>query len=673
MTWAALVGTILITSVFCYMPIRKILRENNSKIISLENENTLGDVDTAPGSLLENMTQESNVAVQDTKNSAPLKDTVTFSVEKEGQQLSTLLWRNQQEIYYVFLPGFAMADTRIRVGEIAGNGYFTVGSKRFSQGDVIEDISYEKAYEFSLYDGDDSLVMSGPLIFLCSSSLPMVSLTTESGSMEWIEEKKGNEERGQVTVLSEQGILLYQGNIDSISGRGHSTWGPLKKPFQFQLEQKADLFGFGAARGYNLLADAYDETKLRNQIVMGLASELGMAYVPQGQTVDLYCNGVYYGVYYLCEKVEIGESRVNIADMEKYSSVVYGKQETPGIETFSSIDGSRKWTDVQVEEADITGGYLFERELMERYETEISGFITVQGDAYVLQNPQYATEKQVNYIANLMQEFQDALEEKDGVNRETGKHYSDYIDVPSFVQKYLVEEISKNYDGGTTSSYFYKPSDKESNKIFAGPVWDYDLTFGNCNMDQMITDPMGITCLNDHVFGTEVFAHLYEKEEFYQQVVSLYEQKALPYLNELVSWRIDVLSARMRQAIRLDSIRWEELQNRFQYYEEYENDIRYLKYFIKARKDFLSQVWLEGEEYHSVTFMVDGECWKRIYVREGEMAGAAPLPARYNSLFMGWLMETRDMPYDEYKPVYEDVVFYATWQQLPEEDVIITS
>lgn len=680
MTWAALAGTILVTAVFCYMPIHKIIRENNSKIISLKQEDTLGDAAEEPEKLLENMTHVSNDAVQDTQSKMQTEPVMTqelpavvFSVETKGQKLPILLWKNEQGIYYVFLPGFAAAEARIRVGEIGDNGYFTVGSKRFSQGDVIADISYEEAYEFAVYDTNDSLVASGPLIFLCSSSLPVVSLTTESGSMEWIEEVKGNEERGTVTVLDEQGMMLYEGDADSIRGRGNTTWAPLKKPYQFKLSQKADLFGFGAAHDYNLLADAYDETKLRNQIMLGLATELGMAYVPQGQTVDLYCNGVYYGVYYLCEKVEIGESRVNIKDMEEYFSVVYGRQETAGIKEISAGDGSRKWTDAQVEETDLTGGYLFERDLGERYGQEISGFITTQGDPYVLQSPKYATENQINYIADLMQEFQDAVEETDGVNRNTGKYYSDYIDVESFAQKYLIEEIAKNYDGGVTSSYFYKPSDEESDKIFAGPVWDYDLSLGNCNMDRLVTDPMGVTRLNDHVMGTELFAQLYEKEEFYGQVVSLYEQRALPYLNELVSWRIDVLAAKTRQAVKLDGIRWEELQNRYQYYEEYENDIRYLKYFIKARRDFLNQVWLEGAEYHSITFMVDGETWKRYYVKDGDTAGPAPYPTRYNSLFMTWLSESHDAPYDEHKPVYEDIVFYATWQQLPETEVIITS
>lgn len=69
-----------------------------------------------------------------------------------------------------------------------------------------------------------------------------------------------------------------------------------------------------------------------------------------------------------------------------------------------------------------------------------------------------------------MQEFQDAVEEEDGVHPVTGRHYSECIDITSFVQKYLVEEISKNYDGGVTSSFFYKPQGNVSSKIFAGPV-----------------------------------------------------------------------------------------------------------------------------------------------------------------------------------------------------------
>ena len=308
------------------------------------------------------------------------------------------------------------------------------------------------------------------------------------------------------------------------------------------------------------MADGYDETKLRNKIALGLATELGMPYTPEGRSVDLYCNGEYYGIYLLCEKIEVGKGRVDITDMEANSSLVYTEAEKENLETVVSSDGSRKWTAQEVEEADLSGGYLFERELPDRYSKEVSGFVTTQGDAYALQSPKYATENQVNYIADLMQEFQDA-----------------------------VEEI------------------------------------------------------------------------------------VLPFLDRLLEREIDALSEEVRQSVKLDSIRWAELENRYQYYEEYDNDIRYLKYFIEKRRDFLNEVWIQGEVYHSVTFEIDGEAWKKVYVKDGETPGQEPIPSRYGSLFMGWLSEEHDVPFDEYKPIYEDITFYAIWQELPCEEVVITS
>lgn len=671
--WAAAAVTVLITAVFCYMPVREVIRETNRKTVSLEQEGQTGETEKGTTD------REEDVASAPEKGADREKEPqagemlpLGFSVERPEGRFETFLWQSSRGIYYVFLPGFA-EDKEIRVQSVPGKSYVTLAGSRLEERDGVRDISYGEPYGFAVYDKDDSLTLEGELVFLCSSDLPVVSLTTESESMEWIEEAKGNEEAGEVAVLEEDGRMLYQGKADSISGRGNSTFGLSKKPFQFKLEEKADLFGFGMAQGYNLLADGYDETKLRNRIALGLAEELGMAVVPQGKTVDLYCNGIYYGVYYLCEKVEVAENRVEIADLEEHSASVYGKSEKAQITAFQNEDGSRRWTDVQIEEEDVTGGYLFERELTDRYEEEVSGFATSQGDCYVLKSPKYATLDQVNYIAGLMQEFQDAVAREDGVNRNTGRHYSEYIDVDSFVQKYLVEEISKNYDGGVTSSYFYKPSDEESTRIYAGPVWDYDVAFGNCNLDEIASDPKGITRLNDHVLGTEIFARLYEKEEFYRKVVSLYESRALPYLERLLSGEIDRMAKEVAEAVRLDRIRWEALENRYRYYEEYENEIRYLKYFIEERKNFLNRVWLEGLEYHRVTFVVDGEPWKQIYVEDGETAGRAPVPVRYNSLFMEWLSESHDVPYDEYKPVYEDMVFYAAWQQLPEADVVLTS
>lgn len=672
MSILAIAGTVLVTAVFCYMPVREVLKEKNRKVISLEEENTLGETGEQTEALQEAMEEkptpeeEGNSEEgegQEESRDEKLLSHVVFGVGSSEEKMEIKLWQSGEGLCYLFLPGFAKEE-RIVVEE-AGEGGFAIGSRHFGEGDAIEGVKWEEAYEFVLYDKENNPLLQAPLFFVCSSEIPAVMLATESGSMEWIESEKGNEEAGEITVYDGTGVLLYDGEAESISGRGNSTWGLLKKPYRFELREGADLFGFGKAKDWNLLAEGYDQTKLRNRIAMGLADELAMAYTPKRVSVDVYCNGVYQGIYLLCEVVQVDEQRVDIKDMEANFDAVYTQTELQELELFSSEDGSRRWTSSQVQESDITGGYLLERELDTRFKEESSGFITRQGDAYALQSPKYATREQVDYIAALMQEFQDAIEEKDGRNQETGKHYSEYIDVESFAQKYLIEEISKNYDGGVTSSFFYKPDDSVSTRIHAGPVWDYDVSFGNCNLDDMVSNPMGITKLNDHVWGTEVFARLYEQEDFYDRVVALYEEKALPYLDWLLAEGIDTLSGQLLQAVKADGLRWEALENRYRYYENYENDIRYLKYFIRERRDFLSQVWLQGVTYHCLTFMTDGEAWKKVYVRDGALPGAAPVPAGQNAVFVEWQTTEHSVPYDEYKPVYEDMSFVPIWQELP--------
>lgn len=683
MTIMAIAGTLLVTGVFCYMPIRDILREKNREEISLSESQQAEETsasegqEDAPGMNAEPAEDESG----ETEGSLEaeggiagdaaevLQTEVLLSVESQQQDLSVSLWQSSDGTCYFFLPGFAReAEIRLEgVGEetLFGNrkGSIILGETKIEAGDVLTDIIWGNIYEMYICEEADGEGVEVPVVFLCSSDLPVLNLITRSGSMSYIDEVKGNEEPGEARLLDEKGGLLFEGEAESIKGRGNSTWGLLKKPYQFKLKENADLFGFGSSKSWSLLANGYDETNLRNQIALGLAGALGMNYVPEGKLVDLYVNQEYYGCYYLCEEIQIGKGRVEIRDLEETANLVYRSEEMNAIHLEQNEDGSRKWTEIQYEEEDISGGYLFERELEERYIGEISGFAVTQGDFYVLQSPKYASEDQVNYIGNLMQEFQDALEQEDGIHPVTGKHYSEYIDVTSFVQKYLVEEITKNYDGGVTSSFFYKPEDAVSTKIFAGPVWDYDVAFGNCNLDKIVSNPIGVSKLDDHIYDTDIFLQLYEKEDFYSQVMSFYEEKALPYLNELLEGEIDRLAEETKDASLMNHIRWEDLSNRYQYYNKYENDVKFLKYFVKTRTDFLSEVWLEGADYHRVEYMVDGEIYKVDYVKDGETPAREPSAYKNNAIFAGWVIKDSGVPFDEYKPIYEDMVFEALWQE----------
>lgn len=666
LTLLALAGTIVLIMMIGYPILKTRIKESRQQEISLGQEQTQGPVEEMQKEMekREMLTlsgEETSLFPEGQSSEQPM---VFLGIQVKNAEIQIPLWISTDQIGYFFFPGFTKGE-KLTLKKMEGE-VLRVGEQEVREGDILSDVREEEAYPIELISKEGQSLLKIPVFFLYSSELPTMFLSTASGSMEDIDGDKQYQEEGRVMFCDETGEILYAGEAEEIGGRGNSTWGLSKKPYQFKLVEEADFFGSGAAKSWNLLANGYDETRLRNQIAFNMARELGMNYVPDGKMIDLYINHIYYGNYYLVEKIRVGEESVALRNMEEIQNTVYNRGELDKLEIVENRDQTRKWVTVDDVVDDISGGYLFERELSQRYQQEVSGFVTDQGDCYVLQNPSYASKEQVEYIADLMQQFQDAVEQGDGIHPETGKAYSEYIDLESFAQKYLVEEISKNYDGGVTSSFFYKPEDTVSPKIYAGPVWDYDVSFGNCNLDEIASNPKGITKLNNHVQGTNVFKYLYEKKDFYNTVVILYRDKAVPYLEYLLDKGIDQMVLTSRQSARLDSIRWENLENRYQYYKDYDSDVRYLKYFIEKRMEFLNQVWLQGEIYHNVTFTVEGEPWQIFCIKDGEAGEEEPVPYRHApvSIFVGWVTE-EGVPYDRYKPVYEDMAFYPIWQEIP--------
>ena len=108
-----------------------------------------------------------------------------------------------------------------------------------------------------------------------------------------------------------------------------------------------------------------------------------------------------------------------------------------------------------------------------RYSGEASGFILESGAYMVAKSPAYLSEAQYQYISSYVQECENVMRES--VRLDDYQALSAYIGIPSFVGKYLVEEVSKNIDCSSTSQYFYKDQD---GLLHAGPVWDSDWAYG---------------------------------------------------------------------------------------------------------------------------------------------------------------------------------------------------
>ena len=156
-----------------------------------------------------------------------------------------------------------------------------------------------------------------------------------------------------------------------------------------------------------------------------------------------------------------------------------------------------------------------------------------------------------------------------------------------------MEEISKNYDAGVSSSYFYKDSDANGGKLCAGPGWDYDMSMGNYVewMEEFSADPTGISELAFHTYASSWYTELYKKEEFYKLIEEYYWKSAEPFLQELLNGGIERYQEILEASSKMNEIRWQEELDKNPYYKNRKQTFRELKEFLTVRKDYLDESW----------------------------------------------------------------------------------
>lgn len=277
-------------------------------------------------------------------------------------------------------------------------------------------------------------------VTIYSFDLPAVYVTTPQQTPilskdDWVKD-------GIMRVWKVDGVIDDLGGT-SVKGRGNSTWGFPKKPYAIKLDKKAEVLGMPKHKRWVLLANWIDRTLMRNHIAFTIAKNTeSLDWTPRGEFVELILNGKHLGNYYLCEQIKIDKNRVNMAEMES-----------------TDIDGDA-----------ITGGYLLEMDV--NYD-EINKFRTDIRDLPVnIKDPDedVLVDKQFNYIRNYINQVERAIY-ADNFSID-GHSYTEYIDVNSFVDWWMVHELARNGEPGwPKSSYMHKD---KNNKLMAGPVWDFD-------------------------------------------------------------------------------------------------------------------------------------------------------------------------------------------------------
>jgi hypothetical protein len=256
----------------------------------------------------------------------------------------------------------------------------------------------------------------------------------------------------------------FSGKI-GIEVRGQSTQMFPKKAYAFETRDNAgenldvSLLGMPAENDWILYAPYTDKSMLRNVVTYDMARKMG-AYVTRTIYCEVILNYEYQGVYVLMEKIKKNENRVDIGTLNPYE-----------------ISGD-----------DLTGGYIIKVDKLDpdfvygtdgwrsNPEPEYPDAMNIFFQFYYPE-PDKIVQQQRTYIKNYITTSENALTSANFADPDEG--YQHYMDVPSFIDNMLLNEISKEVDKYRYSTYFYKEKDSDGGKLFAGPAWDFNLGYGN--------------------------------------------------------------------------------------------------------------------------------------------------------------------------------------------------
>ena len=283
-----------------------------------------------------------------------------------------------------------------------------------------------------------------------------------------------------------------------------------------------------------------------------MAASLQMPYTASCNWVNLYYDGEYRGVYLLSEKNTIKSTGVDITDMEdayKEQNPNYGMdmQTSSGENAYGM---TYFFTKDLNEPANITGGYLLE--LNHDKPDEVSGFITRKGKGMNVKSPEWCGKEAMRYISEYYQAFEDAVYATDetgaytGYNESTDKHYYDYVDRDSLVKIFLMQELALNPDGFVSSLYFYKDAGE---KMYAGPIWDQDMTLGTGWTKEISPD------ITDYHYLAQALIKI---PDFRAAVLRCYTKTFAPLAKDLIAENgmVDEYSAFLAKSAEMNFVLW---------------------------------------------------------------------------------------------------------------------
>ena len=409
--------------------------------------------------------------------------------------------------------------------------------------------------------------------------LPQVFINTNGAEI--VDEPKINAEM-TITVNDE---IDYTGAI-GIEIRGSSSQMFPKKQFGFETRDAANedmdvsLLGFPEEEDWILYAPYSDKSLMRNILMYDLSREIGR-YASRAKFVDVTINESYNGVYLLFEKLKRDNNRIDI----------------------------NKLKDDENDGENLTGGYILKidkaggsDETLYTSTNSITSLYAPNNSSsgqeihflYDSPDEEDITTQQRTYISNYLASFEDALASSDFTDYDIG--YNSYIDTQSFIDFFLLNELSNNVDGYRLSTWLVKDKNE---KLKMGPIWDFNLAFGNANYcgggnTNVWAYKFNDRCPNDFWLIPFWWEKLMEDPAFVIQLKDRwFELRSGQLSNNAIQDKIDFYETMLQSSLSIDRNfnRWPILStyiwpNNF-IGNTYEEELRYLREFIETRTTWL--------------------------------------------------------------------------------------
>lgn len=478
----------------------------------------------------------------------PKLESFIFLISQNPYQLSTNVAGRivNDSIVECRVPHVLFDKSLIANFTYSGDSITINHSRAISEESVCD---YKKPVRLSVFSGS---AQKDYWVYVYSyNGLPIITIDTEDRKeiVSKVDYLKANFKLVENVVTRAAGDVV-EAEVN-IRGRGNATWDVYpftaypKKPYRLKFDKKISLFDGPQEKSYVLLANVIDKTSLRNQTAFFMSEISDLDYTPKFHFVDLFLNGKYEGIYQLGDKLSISKNRVNVGD----------------------------------------DGYLLEIDF--RAVDEIATYFFVEH----LKSPVNIKEPDMDLADDRVQFIKEYVTKADSVlfsdnftDKEEG--WQKYFDITSFVDWYLINELSRNGDAVLGTSCYM--SLKKGGKLKMGPVWDFDTAFGNNNTNE--TTPADGYYIKDASW----FNRMYEDPVFVNKVKErfsyFYNHRYDIYLN------IDNYADYIRYSVIENNNRWQNLYkenfDQQAIWGGYFNEVQFMKNWLENRFQ-----WFNNEFY----------------------------------------------------------------------------